>query len=129
MSKRMLFLIFLSASGMAHAGDVKIEFAELRQYAGNWSASVTLKHADSGWDHYADDWRIVDSKGNVLGNRVLYHPHVDEQPFTRSLSGMTFPAGITTVFVEAHDKVHGWSPDRLQIDLGKDKGPRYRILR
>ncbi len=111
-----------------NAGEVKILAADFTRSANNqWAVSVTLKHHDTGWDHYADDWRVVDNKGNVLGNRVLYHPHVSEQPFTRSLSGVKIPPGLTQVYIEAHDKVHGWTPDRLAVDLRKaDKG-RLRV--
>lgn len=82
-----------------------------------WQAKVTLKHADSGWDHYADSWRVVDSDGNVLGTRVLYHPHVEEQPFTRQLSTLVIPSTVNTVYIEAHDKLHGWSGNRYKIQL------------
>jgi hypothetical protein len=70
---------------------------------------------------------VVDDKGNVLGDRVLYHPHVTEQPFTRGLSSVKIPQGVTTVYIEAHDKVHGWTPDRLNINLGKAVGGRIRV--
>ncbi|MFT5450037.1 MAG: hypothetical protein ACI9DC_005239 [Gammaproteobacteria bacterium] len=30
---------------------------------------------------------------------------------------MVIPQAVTTVFVEAHDKVHGWAKLRLAIDL------------
>ncbi len=84
-----------------------------------WNAKVTLKHADSGWDHYADKWRIIDSMGKILATRTLYHPHIEEQPFTRGLENISIPNNITTVYVEAHDKLHGWSKKRLKIDLVK----------
>lgn len=110
----LTFSVFRSVS----AGEVTIVDAEFTHTSGQqWSVSVTLEHADSGWDHYADNWRVVDEQGNVLGDRVLYHPHVDEQPFTRSLSGVEIPEGVTEVFVIAHDKVHGWTENRLLIDL------------
>ena len=48
--------------------------------------SVTVRHDDTGWEHYADKWEVLDIDQNVLATRILYHPHVDEQPFTRSLS-------------------------------------------
>ena len=48
---------------------------------------VTVKHSDTGWDHYANKWYVVAPDGTVLGTRTLYPPHVREQPFTRSLSG------------------------------------------
>ena len=121
----LLILIFINT---VYADDVKIFVVEFHNNEGNqWSVDVTLKHGDTGWDHYADNWRIVDDKGNILGNRVLYHPHVDEQPFTRSLSGVKVPEGTTIVYVEAHDKVHGWTPNRLKIDLNKVSRGRVRV--
>lgn len=72
-----------------------------------FSFAVTVRHDDSGWDHYADRWEVVAPDGAVLGTRVLLHPHENEQPFTRSQSGIRIPAGIETVTVRAHDSVHG----------------------
>ena len=103
---------------VAGAGEVSIEDARLRaQGDGRWHADVTLRHADSGWEHYADAWRVVGADGEVYGTRTLLHPHEHEQPFTRSLSGVAIPAGVSTVWVEAHDKQHGWSEQRLQVEL------------
>ena len=78
---------------------------------------VTLKHADTGWDHYADQWDVVAPDGRVLGKRVLYHPHVDEQPFTRSLSGVSIPDGIDFVFIRARDSVHNYGGVEKRVDL------------
>ncbi len=117
-------------SAPAQAGEVGIEFARFEhQGNGVWRVSVTLRHADTGWDHYADAWRVVAADGAVIGTRTLYHPHVDEQPFTRSLDGVKPPAGATRVFVEAHDSVHGWSPVRIQVDLQSSGGDRFEIAR
>ena len=66
--------------------------------------------------------------GTVLATRTLFHPHVDEQPFTRGLGGITLPAGLRTLYVEGHDKVHGWGP-RLTVDLRRDSGPGWEIRR
>jgi hypothetical protein len=121
-------LLMLTASGTTSAGEVRIVAADFRNTDANrWSVSVTLQHADTGWDHYADDWRVVDGQGNILGDRVLLHPHVDEQPFTRSLDGVSVPAGITTVYIEAHDKVHGWTGNRLTVELSKTRDGRLRV--
>lgn len=122
-------LLALGATGAAQAGDVKVLAAEFRSGGDHrWSVSVTLKHHDTGWDHYADEWRVVDGKGRVLGDRVLYHPHVGEQPFTRGLDGVKVPPDVTTVYVEAHDKVHGWSPQRLTVDLSRARDGRLRVV-
>ncbi|QKQ28220.1 hypothetical protein [Candidatus Reidiella endopervernicosa] len=114
----MTTFLTLSVINIAEAGDVQILAADFQNRGDNqWSVSVTLKHADTGWDHYADRWRVVDGEGQLLGDRVLLHPHVNEQPFTRGLHGVTIPQETTTVYVEAHDKVHGWAPNRLAVDL------------
>jgi len=122
-----MFVLLLAFSRALAAGEVQIRNVTLDQRGYEWSASVTLKHADSGWDHYADAWRLVTPDGTEFARRTLWHPHVNEQPFTRSLSGIVIPKGVKVFFVEAHDKVHGWSPDRVRVDLARPKGPRYRI--
>ena len=123
-------LLVLTMSNTVRADDVQIIAVDLRSTQENvWQVSVTLKHGDTGWDHYADDWRLVDVEGNVLGDRILRHPHVNEQPFTRSLEGVSVPAGVTTLYVEAHDKVHGWTPNRLLVNLTKAEGGYLRVER
>ncbi|MEM5585203.1 MULTISPECIES: hypothetical protein [unclassified Roseibium] len=99
------------------AGDVDIVGATAKMSGNSWTFSVTLKHADSGWDHYADLWQVLTPDGNLLGERVLLHPHVNEQPFTRSLSGVTVPEGLDTVIIRARDTVHGVSPDSFELRL------------
>ena len=121
--------LLLASAGLARAGDVEIVRTELSQRGDTWYVRTTLRHDDTGWQQYADAWRVVGVDGNVLGRRVLYHPHQDEQPFTRSLAGVQIPADATVVSIEAHCKVHGWSPQRLRVDLGQTQGERFRIHR
>ena len=102
-----------AVAGMA---DV-VEVDASRQPDGAYSFSVTVRHGDSGWDHYADAWDVVGPDGTVLGTRVLLHPHETEQPFTRSLSGVRVPDGIRTVTIRAHDKVHGHGGATLEVEL------------
>ena len=68
--------------------------------------AVTIRHADEGWDHYADRWIVLGEGDVVLGERVLAHPHVDEQPFTRSLT-VELPTDTKRVRVRPRDSVHG----------------------
>ena len=105
----MAMLIMMGTSGAAAAGeadvlDVRIE----REAGGGYRFTVTVAHADEGWDHYADQWEVVAPDGTVLGTRVLAHPHVTEQPFVRSLGGVAIPDGVGTVTVRARDSVHGY---------------------
>ncbi len=83
----------------------------------NFRFSVTVEHADEGWDHYADRWEVVSEDGKTIyGTRVLAHPHVNEQPFTRSGSA-TIPAGVKTVIVRSNDSVHGLGGKEMKVDL------------
>ena len=79
--------------------------------------SVTLFHTDTGWDHYADGWEVLDEDGNSLGIRELAHPHVTEMPFTRSLSGVKIHDGATVVYVRARCNVDGWSDELFPVML------------
>ncbi len=62
--------------------------------------SVTLRSPDTQ-TVYADRWEVVAPSGEVLATRVLTHPHIDEQPFTRSLGGVEVPDDLTSVTVRA----------------------------
>lgn len=105
------------AGASAQAGSVVIENVQATpRNAGQYNFSVTLKHDDTGWDHYANAWDVTDLQGNVLGKRILHHPHVNEQPFTRSQT-IQVPAGIKTVEVRAYDSVHGLSEQTYQVNL------------
>jgi len=84
---------------------------------GTYTVSATIRHGDTGWDHYADNFEVLAPDGTLLDRRVLYHPHVDEQPFTRSTDGVKVPQGIKNVIVRAHDKVHGYGKDTVTIRL------------
>ncbi|MCP3688817.1 MAG: hypothetical protein GY784_10425 [Gammaproteobacteria bacterium] len=81
------------------------------------SFAVTLQHADTGWDHYANQWDVVTPDGKILKSRVLYHPHVNEQPFTRSLSGVSIPTGLKQVKIRARDLKHGYSSQEYLVDI------------
>jgi hypothetical protein len=101
----------------ASAGEVTIIDAKATCREDTCRFDVTLEHADSGWDHYADRWRVLDPGGKLLGTRELAHPHVGEQPFTRSLGGVVIPSGVSRVIIEAHDSVHGTSENTFELEL------------
>lgn len=84
-----------------------------------WRFEVTVSHPDSGWDHYADGWEVVDAEGKRLGYRELFHPHVDEQPFTRALSNVMIPDGTTEVFIRARCSRDGWSEALYRVKLSR----------
>ncbi|WP_434051862.1 MAG: hypothetical protein RDA78_21715 [Roseibium sp.] len=110
-------LLAASIVSPATADDVEIVDASARQSGSTWTFSVTLKHGDTGWDHYADLWQVFTPDGKLLGERVLLHPHVEEQPFTRSLSGVEIPDDVTEVVIRARDSVHGVAEQEYRLAL------------
>jgi hypothetical protein len=103
----------------ALAAPVTVLDVNATQSGDTWRFDVTVEHPDTGWEHYADGWRVEDADGNELGMRVLVHPHVNEQPFTRSLSGVAIPDDMTEVFIRARDLVDGWNEDRTRVVLDR----------
>lgn len=101
----------------AFADPASVHHVNVSKSGDSFTFNVTIMHTDKGWDDYADIWRIKDLDGNILGERVLVHPHVNEQPFTRSLSGVRIPDGVDIVVIEAHDTVTGWAPTTKQVKL------------
>ena len=107
---RYLLATILLATPLTSLADPPVvEAVTVTQTGETWRFDVTLSHPDTGWDHYADGWRVLDMNDNELGLRVLFHPHVEEQPFTRSLSGVVIPEGTTEVQIEARCNIDGWS--------------------
>ncbi|MDX1605938.1 MAG: hypothetical protein R3202_07070 [Candidatus Competibacterales bacterium] len=105
---RILSSVLLLCAATATAGEADVLAVEaIRTGDRVYRFEVTVRHADTGWDHYADRWEVLAPDETVLATRVLYHPHVDEQPFTRSLGGVEIPKPVTEVRIRARDSVHG----------------------
>ena len=115
---KTLGVLLLLTTNIAIAGDVEIINARIQPTGTDtYRFDATLNHSDTGWEHYADAWDVLSPTGEILGTRVLYHPHVNEQPFTRSLSNVHIPKGTSYVEIQAHDKVHGNSKKRYRVNL------------
>lgn len=108
----MTLLVMISAS----AGEVDVINATA-ECSPTCRFSVTLRHADSGWDHYANLWQVLSVDGDVLATRELAHPHVNEQPFTRSLGNVTLPEGTEKVIIRATDSVHGTGGKAFELSI------------
>ena len=113
---RKLIAGFLLLSSSGHAGDVSILEVSV-ECPGSCTFTVTLEHADQGWNHYANQCDVVTLEDKVLKSRVLHHPHDNEQPFTRSLSGVVIPQGISKVKIRARDSKHGYSSEEFIVDI------------
>lgn len=124
----------IEETGTANA-DVEFVRATL-EADGTWRFDVTVRHPDTGWDDYADGWDVVTPDGLVLKaseddlfTRLLVHPHENEQPFTRSQSGIVVPDSVTVVVVRAHDLVDGFGGREVEVDLTVDQGPAFEVNR
>lgn len=112
----VLLLSLALPAGISLAGEADVLDVQIQRTATDtYRIDVTVQHADSGWDHYADRWEVLAPDGSLLGTRTLLHPHEHEQPFTRSLSGLAIPADIKTVTVQAHDSVHGYGGVKMTV--------------
>ena len=87
------------------------------QTNGLYAFSVTLQHADEGWSHYADRWEVVGENGTVLGERILFHPHENNVPFTRSLASVNIPIGTLNVTIRANCSVDGVTAVEFPVAL------------
>jgi hypothetical protein len=82
---------------------------------GTYHFAVTVASEETGWEAYADRWEVL-VDGEVVAGRVLLHPHVDEQPFTRGRSGVAVPSG--PVVVRAHHSTGGHCGEVFEIEVG-----------
>jgi hypothetical protein len=111
-----LMLLMMTGTSVAGEADI-VGVKAMKASNGTWSFDVTVSHGDEGWDHYANRWDVVAPDGTVLGTRTLLHPHVTEQPFTRSLRGVSVPDGVVSVTVRGNDSVHGTGGREFSVEL------------
>lgn len=55
-----------------------------------------------------NQWEVLPLDGEVLGVRVLRHPHVNVQPFTQSLKGVSISPSLQEAKIRVRDSVHGY---------------------
>jgi hypothetical protein len=114
-------VLLVAGATVAVAGEADVVDVEVSRLSkGVYRFDVTVRHADEGWDHYADAFEVLAPDGTVLGTRTLYHPHVDEQPFTRSLDGVEIPDDVAEVSVRARDSVHAYGGDEMNIPVPRE---------
>ena len=130
-----LFLVLMSASAFGDQHSEDLNYAQVvyvkasRGRDGLWRFDTTVRHLDQGWNHYADAWQVVDpADGAMLAERVLLHPHDNEQPFTRSQSNIRIPNATTHVIVRARCNVHGFGGREIVVELKPGKHDFYEVM-
>jgi len=91
--------------------------ATVERNGDTFTFDVTISSPYDTPERYADAWRVVGPDGTVLGVRELLHDHQNEQPFTRSLSGVEIPDDVDTVTIEGRDQVNGWGGATVEVEL------------
>ena len=105
-AKTLLTGLILILSSTSWAGEADVVGGAITALGdGRFRVDATVRHDDTGWDHYANRWDVLAPDGTILGSRVLAHPHENEQPFTRSLT-LEIPADVTEITLQANDSVH-----------------------
>ena len=114
----ILTVSIYSIASPLHAGMTEVIAVDAKKSNNEqYNFAVTLRHTDTGWDHFANKWEVIGPDGFVYGTRILHHPHVEEQPFTRSLSGVSIPKDIKVIFIRSYDTVHGRSDQEYKVEL------------
>lgn len=119
MTSRAAALLLLLLPVVCAAGEADVLAVDVKPAASadRFDFTVTLRHADEGWGHYANRWEILGPDGSVLATRVLAHPHVNEQPFSRSLRNVRLPSTLTWVRVRGYDLVHGYGGREVTVSV------------
>ena len=119
----------------APAGNTDLDYAQVvfvraaRSKGGAWCFDTTVRHNDEGWNHYADAWQVVGPGGTILAERILTHPHDDEQPFIRDMCAIFIPREAGTVVVRARCTVHGFGGREVVVDLTAAEGENFKVTR
>jgi len=90
---------------------------EVSRSGSGYTFAVTVSSPYDTAQRYADAFRVRAQDGTLYGVNELSHDHAGEQPFTRSLSGVEIPAGVTSVVVEGRDQANGWGGGTQTVEL------------
>ncbi|UUO23347.1 hypothetical protein FGD67_09060 [Colwellia sp. M166] len=126
--RTLLLLSLFASSVFAEKPDLdtystSLEFAQVtgvlatQKADGSWCFGTSVRHNDQGWQHYADGWQVLDPDGNQIAFRLLGHPHVNEQPFTRSKCNISVPSELSKVIVRAKCNKHGYGGKPFVVNL------------
>lgn len=84
---------------------------------GTYDFAVTISSPYDSPERYADGWRVLGPGGEVLGEMELTHDHANEQPFTRTQSGVEVPDEVERVTIEGHDLENGYGGEPFPVEL------------
>jgi hypothetical protein len=114
-----------AAAGAADAGDASdqkypdIVDAKLEPTGETWTLEVTVSSPYDSPERYADGWRVLSPDGRVLGKHEFLHDHANEQPFTRTQTGLKIPKDVNEITVEGHDQENGYGGKTVTVAVDR----------
>lgn len=105
------------SAGQLHPDVIDVVVEE--ESVGVFAFMVTISSPYDTPERYADGWRIVGPDGTVYGEHTLLHDHANEQPFTRTQSGVAIPADVDEVTVEGRDLEHGYGGTTVTVAVDR----------
>ncbi len=94
-----------------------VDATATRSDDGTWTIAATLSSPYDSPERYADAWQVLGPDGTQYGERFLTHDHANEQPFTRSESGIEIPDSVDVVTIQGRDQVSGWGGETFELTL------------
>jgi hypothetical protein len=118
-----MFVTFAGITFAQSAGSDKQKYPDVvnvsaRAHGENsFDFDVTISSLYDTAERYANAFRVMGTDGKSYGERILFHDHADEQPFTRDLYNVSIPRGVQKVIVQARDKKYGYGGKTKEVVL------------
>lgn len=111
-------ITFAQSAGLDKQKYPDVVNVSVRAYGENrFDFDVTISSPYDTAERYADAFRVMGTDGKSYGERILFHDHADEQPFTRDLYNVSIPQGVQKVIVQAKDKTYGYGGKTMEVVL------------
>jgi hypothetical protein len=124
LSRLLRFCLLMSVSLLSfhtHAAEQKfpdiLKVAVVARAQDVFDFDATISSPYDTAKRYADAFRVIGQDGKVFGERILFHDHADEQPFTRDLHGIKIPAGVKRVVIQGRDQKFGYGGKTIEVTL------------
>ena len=108
----MKYLIVTAITSAFLLANVKanVEAVNVVKNSDRYSFSVKLHSTETGCKQYANWWEVLNSKGELLYRRILFHSHPNDQPFIRSGGSIKLDKN-ETIYIRAHMNNVGYVGD------------------
>ena len=88
-----------------------------RDADGTHTIAATVSSPYETVDHFVNAITVQAPAGEELARLDLVEAHVDQQPFTETLTGVEIEPSMTEVVVRGHDSINGWCGLTIRADV------------